>query len=240
MRRSRKLQLANTGIFHKMWKGHNGFHVLHLDREKAEYLNALGDNYRQEIADRVQWHSYCIMGNHPHEVGRALGAPGIDLEESVGQLGNWMRSAHGRFGASYNRWHRRRGKVSCERPKTVELDDELGVLQCMFYGDANPVRAGMVSHPSKYKWSSYHFYAFGKAVHQSEHFTPPPAYLALGKTAEERQKMYRRLCDIYLRKLGLIDDAPDEEGDSNSPEEAWLLGMTQIAVNDKTGRGDPP
>jgi hypothetical protein len=52
-----------------------------------------------------------------------------------------------------------RGAVACERPKTKEVDDEEGLLTVMFYGDANPVRAGIDCHPKSYRWSSYQFYA---------------------------------------------------------------------------------
>ena len=81
----------------------------------------------------------------------------------------------------------------------------------MFYGDANPVKAGMVSHPSRYQYSSYHYYAYGKKNRFSERLTPPPEYLALGKTPAERQKRYRERCDEYLRAQGLIDDRPKQE-----------------------------
>ena len=81
----------------------------------------------------------------------------------------------------------------------------------MFYIDANPVRAGIVSHPSKYPVSSYQFYAYGKKSRITQHLNPPRAYLDLGKTAEARQRKYRQLCDQYLGEAGLMDDNPSKE-----------------------------
>jgi len=152
------------------------------------------------------------MGNHTHETG------GIQLGENkksylcgIRELGNWMRRAHSRFGARYNRRHNRQGKVAYDRPKTSEIENEHQVLRVMFYGDVNPVRAGMVSHPSKYAFSSYKYYACGEKSIYAQHLTPPRGYLKLGKTSEARQRRYRQLCDEYMREAGLIADSPSEE-----------------------------
>src|SRR5512145_2926195 len=131
-----------------------------------------------------------------------------------------MRNGHSRFGQQYNRRHDRQGKVAYDRPKTKEIDSHEGVLQVMFYGDANPVRAGMVSHPSRYPHSSYRFYAYGEENETTKHLTPPPAYLALGPTPSARQHKYRSLCDAYLRREGLLDDRPSEEVDEPQTDEA--------------------
>jgi putative transposase len=57
----------------------------------------------------------------------------------------------------------------------------------------NPVRAGMVDHPAKYRWSSYAANAQGidNAVIQFHE-----QYLAIGNNAEARQVAYRGLFEI--------------------------------------------
>jgi putative transposase len=59
-------------------------------------------------------------------------------------------------------------------------------LRCYRYIELDPVRAGMVSDPAKYKWSSYQCNALGK---QSDLLTPHDEYLKLSKNVEERQKI---------------------------------------------------
>lgn len=220
MRRPRKEMLRGTGIFHKIWRGHNLGPVLAEDTDKMAYLQHLADTLTDELGHHVQWHSYCLMATHPHETGRVCRDDGGELDQSVDKLGHWMRNAHSRFAQQYNRRHDRRGAVACERPKTKQVDDEQGLLTVMFYGDANPVRAGMVRHPKSYRWSSYQFYAFGKHGGVTEHLTPPPAYLALGRSARERQRKYRERCDAYLRAAGLLDDAPEIDAESTDLKEA--------------------
>jgi putative transposase len=198
-----------------MWRGHNREHVLESNDEKNAYLDCLLLTLNEKISPLVAWHSYCLMGNHAHETGR------LNLEkrgdDCIQTLGNWMRNAHSRFGQGYNRRHQRQGKVAYDRPKTKEVDAKGGLLEVMFYGDANPVKAGMVSHPSRYPYSSYQFYANGKKNRFTEKLTPPLEYLALGRSNSERQRRYRQLCDAYLREHGLISDRPSESECDNSP-----------------------
>ncbi len=236
MRIPRRLQIGITGVFHKMWRGHNREHVLDSRAEKEAYLNSLDKSFSEEIKQHVQWHSYCLMGNHTHEVDRLVVDNKGCLEASIVQFSAWMRNGHSRYGAWYNRRHKRQGKVAYDRPKTEELENEWKVLKEMFYCDANPVRAGMVSHPSRYPHSSHLFYAQGKTNRFTRLLTPPPAYMALGRTAEERRRRYRSLCDLYLRQEGLKQDAPSEEESSEETlREEFVMALYGIDI-----RGAPP
>jgi putative transposase len=63
----------------------------------------------------------------------------------------------------------------------------------MRYIEMNPVRAGMVDHPAKYRWSSYVANAQGvdnAVIHAHKQ------YLVLGDTPEDRQSAYRGLFEI--------------------------------------------
>lgn len=70
----------------------------------------------------------------------------------------------------------------------------------MTYIDLNPVRAKIVKHPGKFKWTSFHFYAYGK---KDPLIDPAPAYLKLGRTPKERQQRYREHIEKYLTDEGL-------------------------------------
>jgi putative transposase len=211
--KSRQMILGETGIFHKMWKGHNGEHVLETNGEKKAYLQSLCLKKTDEISKHVKWFSYCIMDNHPHETGQA--GWDVTIKESrkkgIKMFGNWMRNAHSKFGKFYNSSHVRYGKVASARPLTTQLRSEKDVLNTMLYIDANPVRARIVSHPSKYVWSSYNVYAYGKKTEFSKYLDVPEAYLALGKTPKKRQRAYRSLMLHYLRERGLLNDIPPDD-----------------------------
>lgn len=215
MRKSRKITLNSTGIFHKTWRGHNREYILDDNVEKHEYLSRLAAAITEDTVQKVNWHSFCLMGNHTHETG-SIAFDDLDgsFHSEIRELGNWMRRGHGAFGAGYNARHNRQGKVAYDRPATREVEDDAHLLKVMFYGDVNPVRAGMVSHPSRYPFSTWHFYARGKKTQHTKYLKLPNAYLALGKTNKDRQRKYRSLCDAYLRAVGLVKDQGTREMES--------------------------
>ncbi|MGD9951863.1 MAG: hypothetical protein AB7S87_04685, partial [Burkholderiales bacterium] len=63
------------------------------------------------------------------------------------------------------------------------------VLACMRYIELNPVRAGIVREPARYRWSSYRANALGE---DDALVTPHALYCALGRSPAERQAAYRR------------------------------------------------
>jgi len=241
MRKTRAATLADTGLFHKMWKGHNSETVLKTIDEKCRYLRYLRDEYSDIIASRVKWYSYCVMNNHPHETGSALGDPlaKISRKEAIGTFGDWMRNAHSRFSTYYNRTHKRSGAVNNGRSKTEPIKSDMAVLNVMFYADANPVRGGIVRHPSKYPWSSCNYYCTGEHNEFTRILTPPPAYLALGKTAAERRSRYRSLLDAYLRRQGLLDDAPSEEVTALADMVNMDVAIAEVLALANRTRGGP-
>ena len=206
MRISRQLTLSVTGLFHKMWRGHNREFVLNAQQEKQQYLQDLCDTKKAAACQMVLWYAFCIMGNHVHEVGQLTPDKNNCFSNAIKCFGNWMRNAHSRFGAWYNKEHNRQGKVAYDRPKTQEIGDYDGLLRVVFYLDCNPVRAGLVKHPTQYKYSTCRFYALGDKNAFTKHIDVGDWYLDLGNCAKTRQKKYRSLLDAYMREYGLIED----------------------------------
>jgi len=68
-------------------------------------------------------------------------------------------------------------------------------MACHRYIELNPVRAGLVDQPSKYRWSSYRANAFGCA---DPLLKPHPHYEALGTSTESKLRAYRDLFDVQL------------------------------------------
>ena len=84
----------------------------------------------------------------------------------------------------------------------------------MRYIELNPVRAGMVAHPSEYPWSSYYCNALGKG---NALITPPQEYERMGNTAAERQKNYQVLFQSSLDQE-ILKDIRD------ATNKSWVLG----------------
>ena len=90
----------------------------------------------------------------------------------------------------FNDTYRRTGTLREGRFKSCVVDAVDYLLVCQRYIELNPVRAGMVSDPGDYPWSSYRANGLGQAVRL---WTPHRIYLSLRATATDRAAAYRAL-----------------------------------------------
>ena len=70
-------------------------------------------------------------------------------------LSEFMRTLMQRMTRWFNRVHERSGTLWEERFKSVIVESGIAARTMAAYIDLNPVRAGMVSDPAEYRWSSY-------------------------------------------------------------------------------------
>ncbi len=70
-------------------------------------------------------------------------------------LSEFMKSLKQRFTQWYNKTHERTGTLWEGRFKSVLVEDGYAARVMSAYIDLNPIRAGMVSRPEDYRWSSY-------------------------------------------------------------------------------------
>jgi hypothetical protein len=82
----------------------------------------------------------------------------------------------------------------------------------MHYIELNPVRAGMVSDPALYRWSSYRHNGLGQL---DERLVAHPLYQNLGRDPHERRACYRALFRAELDddaigdiRLALVQSLP--------------------------------
>jgi len=118
------------------------------------------------------------MNNHIHVILQLQ--PESALSRFMKQLNltyfHYYRKLYGYFGHFWQ-----------DRFKSNIIEADSYLLQCGKYIELNPVRAGMVDHSAQYLFSSYNFYAKGKA---DTLITPSPAYLGLSDYPSLRQKQY--------------------------------------------------
>jgi putative transposase len=154
-------------------------------------------------------HAYVLMTNHVH----LLISPHEEqsLPKAMQMVGRY-------YVQYYNYCYRRTGTLWEGRYKATLIDTEAYLLTCMRYIELNPVRAGMVSHPSEYSWSSYHHNALGEP---NDLLTPYLEYKRLGKTDEERQAAYRQLFRLHLPEHSLTQIRV-------ATNKAWVLGSDRF------------
>lgn len=88
--------------------------------------------------------AYCIMDNHFH----------IALENSSGNLSQFMRSLNGHFGNYYRKLTNSKGYVFEDRFKSTLIQDESYLVTLLVYILQNPVRSFYVENAFEYPWSS--------------------------------------------------------------------------------------
>ena len=186
---------------HCTWRSHNSSFVLEAPDAKAFFLSLLA---KHAPAHGILIRSYCLMGTHPHVVAKS--------DRGQLEFSRFWQVVNHRFARWYNKREKnRRGQVVTQRMKSPRIQpDSRGrhVLTVMRYGDLNPVRARMVASPKDFAWSSYRHYAFGEP---NSLITDEPEYLALGRTASERQLAYRHLfatplaSSLTIRRPDLVE-----------------------------------
>ena len=137
-------------------------------------------------------HAYVLMTNHVH----LLISPGE--AESPGCM---MKALGQRYVQYVNRRYGRSGTLWEGRFRSCIIEDERYFWTCQRYIELNPVRAGMVSRPGEYKWSSYHANADGV---EDPIVTPHNLYQGLAADAPQRCSAYQELFSDELD-----DDAID-------------------------------
>lgn len=170
--------------------------------DEADYRAYLG--WLQEGAERYQCavHAYVLMTNHIHVLATPADAEGISrMMQYVGR--RYVPYVNHHYGGSGSLWE--------GRYKASLVQEEGYLLACMRYIELNPVRAGMVKHPRAYRWSSYRANAEGRA---DAVLRPQQAYLALGRTAQQRKQAYRALFKAHI----------DDEKALHSIRAAWQTG----------------
>jgi len=172
---------------------------------------------------QVNIHSYVLMTNHVHLLATPSTTEGMSR----------LIQALGRYYVRYiNQTYHRTGGLWEGRYKSSLVDSENYLLTVSRYIELNPVRAGMVEHPSEYPWSSYHHNALGRTI---KLITPHACYKALGKKKADRviyyQGLFKELIPDYT--LQEIRDAINK---------AWVLGDNKFKeqIAKQTGRRTSP
>jgi putative transposase len=168
---------------HALQRGHNRSAVFFGVLDYLEYLRCL-----KQAADSCGCavHAYVLMTNHVH----LLLTP--ERADSVGCLFQSL----GRHYVQYvNETYQRHGGLWEGRYRCNVIESQAYLLLCMRYIELNPVRAGMVDHPAKYRWSSYAANALGVSNAVLRAHTE---YRALGGSSDDRQSVFRGLFDGSL------------------------------------------
>ena len=151
-------------LYHVIARGNQRQKTFTSDNDYQAYIERLA-RYRKKYDYKL--HAYCLMPNHVH----------LLLESSEHPLAKLMQGLQQSYSQYFNLKHRKTGHVFEGRYKAILCQKDEYLLQLIRYIHLNPVRAGMVGSPERYRYSGEHAYLQGKAT---EMIDPAPVLSMLG------------------------------------------------------------
>jgi len=205
---------------HVIQRGNNRQACFYEHTDYKVYLDKLRE-YSQKY--HVEIHAFILMTNHTHLLLTPTTSNGISQ----------LMQALGRYYVRYfNTRHNRTGTLWEGRYKAALIDCDRYFLTVMRYIELNPVRAGMVTNPAQYPWSSYQENALGKNIKMISYH---PCYLALSKNEITRREAYLTLFEQQISEQRVQEIR-------ESTYYAWVIGDADFSqqITSLSGRRCSP
>ncbi len=168
--------LPEQGHFHLIARANNGIALCKFRRDFFALKERL-EHYLHEASVAV--YHYVLMKTHIHL---------LVWIENTQLLARAMQALQVSYWHFYQRRYPYRGHLWHGRYRSILIKSDAHLLQCGGYIEVNPVHAGIVADPALYRWSSYHFYAFGEP---DSLVTPNPLYLHLDAQGAMQREQYQ-------------------------------------------------
>lgn len=189
MPRTARLVVPDVAL-HVVHRGHDRAECFFDDADYVAYLVALG-TYAARFGCAI--HAYCLMTNHVHLLITPHDATGCAL---------FMKHLAQRYSKRINAKLSRTGTLWEGRYYSALVASDEYAVACYRYIELNPVRASLVGHASKYRWSSYNA---NLLTERHSFVTPHASFLALAIEQHSRAAAYAALCKEPL-KQEVIDE----------------------------------
>ena len=137
------------GVYHIMMRGNDKRRIFLDDDDRRRFIFTLFEKTSEENADI---YAYCLMNNHVH----------LLLHEKEYNIARLMKRINVSIAYHFNKKYKRVGHLFQDRFISEIVDNNDYLLAAVRYIHNNPVKAGIVSSPEKYLWSSYNDYISAK------------------------------------------------------------------------------
>ena len=137
---------SDSKVYHIMFRGVN---YQNLFEEEQDYKKLIETILCVKAEMNFQIYAYCFMTNHVHLVLKERNAKDISLI---------MKRILTKYSRWYNIKYCRTGALIANRYKSVPVEIDEYFLNLIRYVHQNPLKAGIVSDISNYKYCSYNEY----------------------------------------------------------------------------------
>jgi putative transposase len=152
-------------VYHVYNQGNNSEQLFYNEENYILFLK-LFSKYVLPYVDVLAW---CLIPNHYHFM--------ISVKENcvpvkqgnimLDSVSNGFRNISSAYAHLFNKEHQHTGSVFRPKTKSKLLEAntrENYFINCFYYIHQNAWRHGLVTHPSLWKFSSYHFFAGTRAI----------------------------------------------------------------------------
>ena len=177
-RKDRLETVCDNSTHHVTQRGVNKSRIFRCDED---YLKFEAFLRRYLLGFKIKIYNYCLMPNHFHI---------LLFAEEASHISGFMHNLALSYGAYYRKKYKYTGYLWQGRFKNFPIEKESYLLECARYIERNPLRAKFATadNLSAFEWSSYNFYAGGKA---NDIITINPLYNSIGKSTEEIRINYK-------------------------------------------------
>ncbi len=202
-------------VYHVLNRGNNRQDIFLEEKDYLHYLDIL-KRYKEKFNFKL--FAYCLMANHIHLLIRTSN------QGTISDIMKAITIAHTRH---YHFIYKTSGHVWQGRFKSPIVSDDEYLLTLMRYIEQNPVRAGIVDHPGRYSYSSFHYNTNPKKnnfIDKEEN----PVFLSLAETMQQRIKRYSDFVLELLDENKIEDIKISLGGQSNFASEQYSAYVKEI------------
>ena len=140
---ARQLRIQYPGaLYHVMSRGNGHQDIFFSNNDRIAFLKNLEGCIKTH---NFICHAYCLMDNHYH----------LLIETPDANLSDVMRDINGNYTQTFNKRKGRVGHLMQDRYKAHVIEKDTYLLEVARDIVLNPIRAKIVDHPDKWRWSSY-------------------------------------------------------------------------------------
>jgi len=135
--------IMNNASYHIMVRGNQKQITFIEEKDFAKYLDLLR-HYKREYGFKL--YGYCLMPNHVHLI--------LEVEDGI-DLSKIMQGLNQAYTLWFNKKYEKVGHLWQGRYKSMVIQKNKYMLDCLEYVELNPIRANISKSPFDYPWSSW-------------------------------------------------------------------------------------
>ena len=175
-------------IWHRTHRCHKREFLLKFAKDRSRWVELL---FEAKKRFRLSILNYVVTSNHIHLIASD--------NNDKNAIPKAMQYVAGRTGQEYNIRKGRKGAFWQDRYHATAIETGDHLWRCIVYVDLNMVRAGVVDHPSKWRWGGYHEIQNPKERYRMIDYDYLRALL-WAETNEDLSQAHCRWVEIELKK----------------------------------------